>query len=230
MSAIIVGSPSATATAANAKVLRRQNYQRDVNGLETISETYIIQTANRASLIPAKDVLHSAFSTASVKYSRMAVESISFSEQDGDLTEMSVAFVGLTSSTGLPPAVVRIVPNSGAGVYGPPIVIEVEFVTSLSENELLKGNFVPGTTSGNAYWTDRRIPIPSSINGVELPRNPRPPFINGPGQEEAQGTTFTGGTAQYDGYVLSDLYLEKRGLFILARAQFKEFFAVSRVL
>lgn len=230
MGAIIIGSPSPTATAANAKVLRRQNYQRDINGLETISETYIFQTANRASLIPAKDTLHSAFSTATIKYARMAVETVSFSELDGDLTEMNVAYVGLTSASGLPPAIVRLVPTTGAGVYGPPIVIEVDFITSLSEGEVLKGNFVPGTTSSNAYWTERRIGIPVSINGTQLPRNPRAPFINQSGQEGGQGTTFLGGSAQYDGYVISDLQAEKRGLFLSVKIQFREFFAVSRVV
>lgn len=226
MGAIIIGSPSAVASATNAKVLRRQNFQREINGLETLSETYIIQTSNRGSLIPAKDTVHSSFSTAATKYARMAVETVSFSEQDGDLTEMNVNYVGLTSASGLPPAVVRLVPTTGAGVFGPPIVIEVEFVTSLSENEIVKGNFVPGTISSNAYWTTRRVAIPDSINGTQLPKNPRPPFSRVGGTGVSSGT-FVVSSAVYDGYTISDVQTDKRGQFIVAKVQFREFFATS---
>ena len=77
MSAVIVGLPTSS---TSSKVLRRQGYEKAVNGLESITETYIVQTQNLLSIIPEKDTKHSDFSTATNKYQRMAVESISTSE------------------------------------------------------------------------------------------------------------------------------------------------------
>jgi len=216
MSAIIVGSPSATSTAANAKVLRRQNYQRDVNGLETISETYIIQTANRASLIPAKDVLHSAFSTASVKYSRMAVESVSSNEADGGIVELNVSYVGLTSSSGLPPALVRIIPNTGSGIFGPPVVIEAEFITDLTELQILQGQ-LSSLSQANPSSTVKVYRMPTSINGTTMPANPRAPF----------NQSGTGGSSafifRYEGYVMQNIQTTRRGQFNVAVVNFNEY-------
>ena len=96
MSAEIIGLPSGL---SSSKVLRRQGYEKGANGLESITETYIVQTQNLLSIIPEKDTRHSSFSTATNKYQRMAVESISTSEQDGGLTELNILYVGLTSSS-----------------------------------------------------------------------------------------------------------------------------------
>lgn len=213
MAAIIIGSPSATLSAANAKVLRRQEYQKDLNGLESLSETYIIRTENRISIAPAKDTKHSDFSTATLKFSRMASETISFTELDGDLTEMSINFVGLTSSSGLPPAIVRIVPISGAGIYGPSIHIEVEYVSDSSETQLMNGIFSSTQVSVQNPLNSFSRKMPSSINGTSLPADPRPPFTS-----ETRGGLYR----RYEGYVLSDLQCVRRGQFLIATAIFAE--------
>lgn len=217
MSAIIVGSPSATSTAANAKVLRRQQYQREMNGLETLVETYIIKTENRIALSPVKDVTHSAFSTATQKFPRMAAESVSFSEQDGDLTEMNVVFVGLTSSTGLPPAIVRIIPATDAGIYGPDITIEVEFMSDSLEAELVNGKFSSsqGVIANPINSFSKKMP--SSINGTLLPPDPVQPFTSS--SESAVSDVFI----RYEGYVLRDVQCVRKGQFLLATASFAEF-------
>ena len=111
MSAVIVGSPS-----SGSKVLRRADFSTQRNGLETLNEVYTVRTADRKTLQPSFGTLHSAYSTASTTFARMAVENFSFREQDGDLTEINVTYVGLTSSSGLPPAVVR----AATLVTGPP--------------------------------------------------------------------------------------------------------------
>lgn len=224
MSATIIGSPSASSTATNAKVLRRQNFQREISGLEILQETYIIQTANRSSLIPAKDATHSSFSTASIKYPRMAVETASFSEQDGDLTEMNVTFVGLTSSSGLPQAVVRILPVTGAGVFGPPINIEAEFVTDSVETQLLDGKF--SSTSPiieKGFRAKRRMP--KFINGTRLPENPLEPFnkSNTAGFSGGGITIVTDFQNVYEGYVVKDIDCTRRGQFLVARITFEEY-------
>lgn len=219
MPATIIGSPSATATAANAKLLRRQNFQKEPVGLDTLVETYYIQTQNLASLIPAKDQLHSAYSTAITKYSRMAVESISSSEQDGGITELNITYVGLTSSSGLPPAVVNIIPQEGAGVFGPPVVVQAEFVTDVSVAALVRGQFSSlsyGTPSAGVGQTQ----MPSQINGTSLPTNPRQPFSQ-------EGTGLASSFYyRYDGYIVRDYQAIKRGIFHVATITFSEY-AVS---
>jgi hypothetical protein len=117
MSFSIVGSSLNSST--TAKVLQRQNFNKEPNGLETIVESYAISTANRDTIVPEKDTLHSAFSSSAKKYTRMVVESVTTEEQDGGITQMLVTFVGLTTATGLPPAIVRIIPTPGAGIFGP---------------------------------------------------------------------------------------------------------------
>ena len=103
MASLVIGS------AISSKVLQRQNFNKEPNGLETIIEAYAIQTANRDAVVPEKDTLHSAFSSSAKKYTRMVVESVATEEQDGGITQMLVTFVGLTTLTGLPPAIVRLI-------------------------------------------------------------------------------------------------------------------------
>jgi hypothetical protein len=219
MAATIIGSPSATATATNGKVLRRQQYQKEINGLETIVETYTIQTQNLLSIIPDKDTKHTAFSTATSKYARMAVESIATSEMDGGLTELNVTFVGLTASSGLPPAIVRVIPNTGSGIFGPPVVIEAEFVTDLTEFQVLQGQFSSFSTAEPSS-TIKIYRMPSFINGTAMPPNPRPPF-------NQSGTgLFSGFLYRYEGYVMQNVQTTRRGQFNVAVISFNEY-AVS---
>jgi len=206
MASAIIGS------AIDSKVLQRQNFSKEPNGLDTIIEAYAIKTANRDAVIPVKNTLHSAFSSSSKTYSRMAVESVTTEEQDGGITQMLVTFVGLTTSTGLPPAIVRIIPTAGEGVYGPPIVIEAEYITNISETEFVRG--LPPQNSGGVIPT-ASFKMPESINGTSMPRDPRPPFYSAP-------QSGSGVIINYDGYCVLAKSCERRGLFLIARDTFHE--------
>ena len=71
MASVIIGnSIGATST---SKVLQRQNFNKEPNGLETIIEAYAIKTENRDAIVPNKDTLHTAFSSSSKTYSRMVM-------------------------------------------------------------------------------------------------------------------------------------------------------------
>jgi hypothetical protein len=216
MSAVIIGYPvpALSSSTLNAKVLQRQNLQRDINGLETITENYIIRTTDRAIIAPLIDTVHSSFSTATPKYARMAVETITFDETDGDLTTLSVVYAGLTSSSGLPRPVVRMIPTTGAGIYGPPLTIEVEFVTDVNESQISTGQLTStSTVQTNNNLGNQFIPIPDILNGLKLPSNPRPPFTR---QLGLLGKVF------YLGYCQDQVDCTRRGQFLVARVIFKE--------
>jgi hypothetical protein len=209
MSSIIVGSPI-----SGAKVLQRQDYQRDINGLETITENYKIRTEDRLTLAPAKDTTHASFSSSTSKYARMAVETISFSEQDGGLTSMNVVYVGLTASTGLPKPVVRMIPTTGAGIYGPPLTIELEFVTDINESQIATGQLTSTiSVTQNLAESIYGGGIPSILNGLTLPSNPVQPFTRQLG--------LIGGY-RYLGYCQDSVDCTRRGQFLVARIVFKE--------
>jgi len=206
MSAVIVGSPS-----SGSKVLRRADFSTERNGLETLNEIYTVRTADRRTLQPSFGTLHSAYSTASTKFARMAVENFSFREQDGDLTEINVTYVGLTSSSGLPPAVVRLIPTPGAGIHGPNMVIEAEFLTDKSETDFSANGAGGLTLPGNIFFASRTL-MPDTINGTKMPANPREPYNR---------TTYAESFA-YFGYTQKSLSCERRGIFLVARATFAE--------
>ena len=203
MPAVFIGRP-ATIT---DKVLRKSEYAKEKNGLETLTETYTVRTSARISLQPAKNQTHPSFSTSAETYSRMQVESVAFQDLDGSLTEMIVTYVGLTSASGLPPAIVRILPVAGAGIYGPPINIQVEFVTDVNETEFVSG--MHNLTTAFAFRSFKLMP--NQINGTPLPGNPRAPFTQ-------QLVSDLGGNLQkhYLGYTLQDQQCERRGAFLVA--------------
>ena len=207
MASLVIGS------AIGSKVLQRQNFNKEPNGLETIIEAYAIQTANRDAVVPEKDTLHSSFSSSTKKYSRMVVESVTTEEQDGGITEMLVTFVGLTSLTGLPPAIVRLIPTPGAGIYGAPLIVEAEFITDISETEFIRGN-IQGTSSINlgnvSFGTVNQMP--PFINGTKMPSNPREPF-----KSSSQLAIV-----EYFGYCTQSHSCERRGLFLIARTTYQE--------
>jgi len=209
MSAVIVGSPL-----SGSKVLRRADFSTQRNGLETLNEIYIVRTADRKALQPSFGTLHSAYSTAPTTFSRMAVENFSFREQDGDLTEINVTYVGLTSSSGLPPAVVRLIPTPGAGIYGPNMIIEAEFISDKSETEFIQtgagGLLKPEDNLLNEGRYGRFMP--STINGTKMPSNPRQPF-------QRSGLLLK---TTYYGYVQTSLSCEKRGILLVARVNYAE--------
>jgi len=206
MSSVIVGSPS-----SGSKVLRRADFSTERNGLETLNEIYTVRTADRRTLQPSFGTLHSAYSTASTTFARMAVENFSFREQDGDLTEINVTYVGLTSSSGLPPAVVRLIPTPGAGIYGPNMIIEAEFITDKSETEFMQTGAGGLLRPGDNFTGQSRF-IPSTINGTKMPSNPREPF-----QISGLLTRFN-----YFGYVQTSLSCDKRGILLVARVTYAE--------
>ena len=163
--ATFVGSP-----ASGAKTLRRVDYATERNGLETLTEIYTIRTIDRASIQPAFLTTHKNFSTSSTKYERMAVENFSFRAQDGDISELTVTYVGLTSANGLPGALVRLLPSGGG------FLIQAEYITTQNESELISQNRVTGR-------------MPTSINGTQMPFNPAP-YTNREGSVNFYGYTY----------------------------------------
>jgi hypothetical protein len=218
MASLVIGS------AISTKVLQRQNFSKEPNGLETIIEAYAIQTANRDTVVPEKNTLHSAFSSSSKKYTRMAVDSVATEEQDGGITSMLVTYVGLTSSTGLPPPIIRLIPTAGEGVYGPPLVIEAEYVTDVSETEFMAGQLAQNNGLRQATLFNPTIKMPESINGTAMPRDPRSAFYQTPGG-------FGGGViVNYSGYCFLSMSCERRGLFLVARNTFHEVQQIAQVI
>jgi len=210
MGSLVIGS------AISSKVLQRQNFNKEPNGLETLIESYAIQTANRDAVVPEKNTLHSAFSSSSKKYSRMVVESVTTEEKDGGITQMLVTFVGLTSSTGLPPAIVRLIPTPDAGIFGLPLIVEAEFITDVSESQFIKGN-ISATAEiklGNISFGQVNQ-MPAQINGTLMPSNPQQPYTN------VQQGRFS--IKNYFGYCTESHACERRGLFLVARTTYKEF-------
>ena len=208
MAARIISRPSGITD----KVLRRSDYAKEMVGLETLTETYTILTSARLSIQPSRNTLHSTFSSASTKFPRMAVETLAFKELDGDITEMTVTYVGLTSSTGLPPAIVQIIPSTGAGVFGPPVVIQAQYITDLQENQLLAGRTSSASDPLGMGPLNNLLLMPRFINGTEMPNNPREPFFS---QTPAYAQ-------RYDGYVINNLQSTRRGLFLVVTANYQE--------
>jgi hypothetical protein len=219
MASLVIGS------AIGSKVLQRQNFNKEPNGLETIIEAYAIQTANRDTVIPEKNTLHSAFSSSTKKYSRMVVESVTTEEQDGGITQMLVTFVGLTTLTGLPPPIVRLIPTAGEGVYGPPLVIEAEYVTDVSETEFMAGQLAQNTGLGSLQIFASTIKMPTVINGTTMPRDPRTAFSNSP-----KGGFGGGAIVRYSGYCVLSMSCERRGLFLVARNTYHEVIQIAQVV
>jgi hypothetical protein len=211
MASLIIGS------AINTKVLQRQNFNKEPNGLETIIESYAIATANRDAIVPEKNTLHSAFSSSTKKYTRMVVESVTTDEQDGGITQMLVTFVGLTTSTGLPPPIVRLIPTAGEGVYGPPLVIEAEYVTDVSETEFMAGQLAQNNGLGRSQIFSNTIKMPAVINGTTMPVDPRTAFFNAP-----KGGFGGGAIVKYSGYCVLSMSCDRRGLFLIARNTYHE--------
>jgi hypothetical protein len=217
MSAVIVGSPG-----SGKKVLRRNEFSTQRNGLEFINEIYTIRTADRATLQPAFDTLHKNYSESATKYARMAVENVGFKEMDGDLTEMTVSYVGLTSASGLPRALVSIIPQMDKGIYGPPCVISVEYISDKSVAALSRR--LPGGGGSSFSGFKPRVSIPTEINGTALPRNPRDPFNTG--NNPTQVSAFFGPTAytvnNYFGLVMESLQVQERGIFSVVVEEYAE--------
>lgn len=191
MPVIYLGQP--TASGANVKVLESSEYQKEQNGLETLVENYIIRSANRIALQPSRNTVHSTFSTADIKYTRMVVEEVAFREQRGGITGMTVTYVGLTSASGLPFPVLRTLPVTNK------IYIEAEYVTNENEETLINiGNIAR---------------MPAQINGYTMPNNP--PVTN------LFSNALTGDRLTDLGYCHDQAQCNRRGLFLVVRRTFR---------
>jgi hypothetical protein len=222
MASEIIGNAIGAFT--DSKVLQRQNFSKEPNGLETIIEAYAIKTENRSIIVPKKGTLHSPFSSAEKKYERMAVESVTTEEQDGGITQMLVTYVGLTSSTGLPPPIIRLIPTAGEGIYGPPLVIEAEYMTDVSETEFMAGQLAQNNGARIATLFTQTIKMPEFINGTAMPRDPRSAFYSTPPSGIGGGLIVN-----YDGYCVLSKSCERRGLFLVARDTFHEVQQIATV-
>jgi hypothetical protein len=240
MAAVIIN----TALNAGQKILRKQQRSTEVDGLVTLVETYTIRTADLATLEPDRNTAHMAYSTSSVKYSRMLVETTAINPLDGDLSELRVTYVGLDYASGLPPAYITTVGQAGAGVFGADASIVVRYLSDGSLFDTLKGGQITLNLGGSQLSLPTKRFLPSSINGTAMPPNPRakeyrrtlnfaetvaalPPI--------KPGTFFSGSIIQwpalrewiYAGYVQSGISFQRRGLFNQIEEQFTEYFRGS---
>ena len=88
---------------AGGKILRKSARSTSVDGLVTLVENYTIRLADIATLEPDSGTKHSAFSTATAKYTRMLVETTAVNPIDGDLADLNVTYVGWIHRLACPP-------------------------------------------------------------------------------------------------------------------------------
>lgn len=246
MGAILLGS-----LASGGKVLRKSQRSKEVDGLVTLVETYTIRTQDIFDIEPDRNTLHSAFSSADTKYSRMAVETTRIDPLDGGLSQLVVTYVGLDYSSGLPPAYITTVGQPGVGVFGADAAVVVRYITQDSLFDTLKGgNITLNLGSTNLTLPTKRL-LPTSINGTTMPPNPRGREYrrtkNISEQQTAADLSYQsylkanpvgpGGIVQppivtfapqnewlYAGYVQSSISFQRRGLFNQIEEQFTEYF------
>lgn len=246
MGAVIVGKPS-----SGQKVLRKSTLTTEVDGLTLLSETYTIRTADISTIEPDRNTLHSAFvnQDQTPKYTRMSVETTRVEPMDGDLASLTVNYVGLTTTSGLPPAFVTAVGQAGVGIFGADAVIVAKYITSDSLFDLLKGGILSiGAGASRLLLPTKRL-MPATINGTSMPPNPRPrEYRRTKNQSEAVaaaeqyyydnyvkkgiGNRFVLSRViappliewVYAGYVQSSISFERRGLFNQIEEQFTEYF------
>lgn len=253
MAANIVG----TAIGSGQKVLRKSQRATEVDGLVTLTETYIIRTADIATIEPDRNTLHSAFSSASVKYSRMSVETTRVEPMDGDLSTLLVNYVGLDYDSGLPPAFITTVGQPGVGVFGADAVVVVKYITQQSLFDTLKGGSVGLNLGGTNLTLPTKRLMPSSINSTLMPPNPRQrEYRRGKNASEQitaaqeafnkvvqnnqtnnniniSGPILRNFLPQYEwiyaGYVQTGISFQRRGLFNQIEEQFSEYFRGSDI-
>jgi hypothetical protein len=100
------------------------------------------------------------------------------------------------------------------GIYGPPCVISVEYISDKSAAQLTRR--LPGGGG--------KVPIPTEINGTALPRNPRDVFSTG--NNPTQVSAFFGPSAysvnNYFGLVMESLQVQQRGIFSVVVEEYAE--------
>jgi hypothetical protein len=236
---------------AGGKVLRKASRSTSVDGLVTLVENYTIRLADIGSLEPDTGVTHSAFSTASTKYTRMLVETTSVNPLDGDLADLIVTYVGLDYASGLPKAYITAVGQPGVGVYGADAAIVVKYITQDSLFDTLKGGNISLNLGGTSLTLPTKRLMPTTINATSLPPNPRGrEYRRSKNVSELQSEAIDaynaylranpvgpGGIAQppiitiapsieyiYAGYVQTAISFQRRGLFNQIEEQFTEYF------
>jgi len=226
---------------AGGKILRKSQRSTEVDGLVTLVETYTIRTANLATLEPDRNTIHTAYSTSSVKYSRMLVETTAINPLDGDLSELQVTYVGLDYASGLPPTYITTVGQAGAGVFGADASIVVRYLSDGSLFDTLKGGQITLNLGGSSLSLPTKRFLPASINGTAMPPNPRAREYRRTNtfaealesfRGQATGTLFSGSITTwpaenewiYAGYVQTGISFKRRGQFNQIEEQFTEYF------
>jgi hypothetical protein len=236
---------------AGGKILRKSTRSTSVDGLVTLVENYTIRLADIASLEPDAGTIHSAFSTATAKYTRMLVETTAVNPIDGDLADLSVTYVGLDTTSGLPKAYITAVGQPGVGVFGADAAVVVKYITQDSLFDTLKGGNISLNLGGSSLTLPTKRLMPASINGTALPPNPRGrEYRRSKNVAENQAIATAayesylrtnpvgpGGIAQppvinyapsveyiYAGYVQTAISFQRRGLFNQIEEQFTEYF------
>lgn len=245
MGAVLLGS-----LANGGKVLRRSQRSTDVDGLVTLVETYTIRSQDIGSIEPDRNTTYNAF-TGTTTYTRMLVETTRIEPLDGGLAQLVVTYVGLDYASGLPPAYITAVGQPGVGVYGADAAILVKYITQDSLFDTLKGGNISLNLGGTSLTIPTKRLMPTSINGVTLPPNPKGrEYRRSKDAAEAQvaaniafqsylkaNPVGIGGIALppiinsapsieyiYAGYVQSAISFQRRGLFNQIEEQFTEYF------
>jgi len=233
MSAVIIN----TALNAGQKILRKTQSSSEVDGLVTIVETYVIRSQDAASLEPDRNTSHASFSTATIKYGRMLVETTRVEPLDGDLAELVVTYVGLDYASGLPPAYITVVGQPGVGVFGADASVVVKYVSQDSLFDTLKGQVLNLAIGGSNLILPTKRLMPSTINGTAMPPNPRQReyrrnnvavLVNSGvySQFPSGSLSIFGPSVEwlYAGYVQTGISFARRGSFNQVEEQFTEYF------
>jgi hypothetical protein len=226
-----------TALNSGQKILRKVQRSTEVDGLVTLTETYIIRTQDIASLDPDRNTTHAAFSESGVKYTRMLVETSRIEPMAGDLSELQVTYVGLDYASGLPPAYITVVGQPGVGVFGADASVVVKYVSQDSLFDTLKGSTLNLALGGSNLILPTKRLMPATINGTAMPPNPRQREYRRNIVSELENTqvydlfasgslAFLGPSREwlYAGYVQTEISFARRGSFNQIEEQFTEFF------
>ena len=216
MSAVIVG----TSLNSGQKVLRKSERTTEVDGLVSLTETYVIRSADIESIEPGRNTAYSTF-TGLNTFPRMQVETTRVEPMDGGLATLVVNYVGLDYASGLPPAFVTAVGQPKVGVFGSDASVVARYITQQPVFDLLKGSQITlqflGNFSPSVNLPSKRF-MPATINGTAMPPNPR--------AREYRIRIFGGVISEwlYAGYVQTSVSFQRRGLFNQIEEQFSEYF------
>ena len=236
MSAVIVG----TSLNSGEKVLRKSERTTEVDGLVSLTETYIIRSADIESIEPNRNTPYATFTGVNT-YPRMQVETTRVEPMDGGLATLVVNYVGLDYASGLPPAYITTVGQPGVGIFGADTAIVVKYINESSLFDTLKGQVLSLAIGGSNLVLPTKRLMPSAINGTTMPPNPRQrEYRRSPTISEVvaasagqnQGVFFSGSISYYAptiewlyaGYVQTGISFKRRGSFNQIEEQFTEYF------